>query len=247
MTAAHTCVFWMAPWFNHQPSINIGKLVSWFFLVTIFHPSEINLTSTLYMQDSHSQNGKKCYYFHLSFSLGGVRDGIHRVNRSRGCAEEANRAFAALREASAVTHPGTSQPWQDYSVSAGAIESGAAFPFNSPLIRSPASNWLPNFSISRFFFPKTTSQYDSLICWSDGWGDALCTKHKNWNGKKEIKSPLENFRSLIFRRLASVAGWQDLSCACNRLCLTLHTQSSTSLFVCLNGLIVVWIPSLAEH
>lgn len=81
----------------------------------------------------------ECYYFHLSLGLASVRDGS-RINPSCSGAGKANCTLATHRGAPHSLTLTSRCRAQDCSASAGAIESAAAFPFNSPLIRSPASN-----------------------------------------------------------------------------------------------------------
>lgn len=155
MMAVHTSVLWMAPLFNYQFLNKDQKIFVCFvfFLLTIFHPWEMDFTwvrrtdgTRLLAWRIPVHTMTKCYYFHLSLSLGSIRDWI-QINRSCSRAGKANCTLATHRGALHSLTPASRSRAEDYSVSAGAIESGAAFPFNSPLIRSPASNWLPNFSI----------------------------------------------------------------------------------------------------
>lgn len=81
----------------------------------------------------------KCYNFHPSLDLRSVRDRI-QINPSCRCAGKANCTLATHGGAPHSLTLTSQSRARDNSVSAGATESAAAFPFNSPLIRSPASN-----------------------------------------------------------------------------------------------------------
>lgn len=144
MMAVHTSVLWMAPLFNYQflnkdqkIFVCFGFFCSQFFI--------LGKAVSLLGEFPFTQWRNVIIFIAPSASEASVTESKPIVPVA--AQEKANCTLATHRGALHSLTPASRSRARDYSVSAGAIESAAAFPFNSPLIRSPASNWLPNFSI----------------------------------------------------------------------------------------------------
>lgn len=135
------------------------------------------------------------YYFHLSHTRTGRKEDGGLLNPNQSVSWRCWRSqlhFSISQRRSCVHSPDKPEPPAGDDKLERAIESGARFPFNSSLIRSPASNWLSNFSISNqhktsspFFFLRPhhiTCRLANLLQWE--------------RRQQQVKEEKENWESL---------------------------------------------------